>query len=169
MMSQVTETLREQRAAYSAGEDRPLGSYLATLAVYGGMVTGLTVLARLTGRRPPKVRPWDLALMAVATHRVSRTLAKDPVTSPIRAPFTKYEGTSGPAEVAEGVRGEGARHAVGELISCPFCTAQWVATAYAAGLVFAPEATRLAGATMTAVAGADWLQLGYAKLQQSAG
>ncbi len=49
------------------------------------------------------------------------------------------------------MRGKGIRHAVGELITCPFCTAQWVATAYAAGLVFAPHATRLAGATMTAV------------------
>jgi hypothetical protein len=34
--------------------------------------------------------------------------------------------------------------------------------------VFAPDATRLAGATMTAVAGSDWLQLAYARLQQSA-
>jgi len=167
-MSQVSETFREQQAAYSSGEDRPLGSYVVTMAVYGGLVGGLAALARLTGRRPPKVRPWDLALMTIATHKIARTLTKDPVTSPLRAPFTKYEGTSGPAELAEEVRGAGARHAVGELITCPFCTAQWVATAYAAGLVFAPGATRLAGVTMTAVAGADWLQLGYARLQQAA-
>jgi hypothetical protein len=70
--------------------------------------------------------------------------------------------------VAEEVRGKGIRHAVGELITCPFCTSQWVATAYAAGLVFAPRATRLAGTTMTAVAGSDWLQLAYARLQRSA-
>jgi hypothetical protein len=172
-MSSVTETLKEQHAAYAAGHDRPLGSYLVTMAVYGGLVGGLTALARRTRRRPPELRPWDLFVMTVATHRVARTLAKDPVTSPLRAPFTTYEGTSGPAEVAESPRGgttggEGARHAVGELLSCPFCTAQWVATGYAAGLVFAPRATRLAGATMAAVAGADWLQLGYARLQQAA-
>jgi hypothetical protein len=57
---------------------------------------------------------------------------------------------------------------VGELISCPFCTAQWVATGYAAGLVFAPRFTRLVGTTMAAVAGSDWLQLAYARLQQQA-
>jgi hypothetical protein len=30
------------------------------------------------------------------THKLARTLAKDPVTSPLRAPFTQYEGVSGP-------------------------------------------------------------------------
>jgi hypothetical protein len=33
-------------------------------------------------------------------------------------------------------------------------------------MTFAPRATRLVGVTMTAVAGADWLQLLYARLQQ---
>jgi len=110
----------------------------------------------------------DLALMTVTTHKVSRLIAKDPVTSPLRAPFTRCSGTAGPAEVAEEVRGKGVRHAVGELVTCPFCVAQWVATTYGAGLVFVPQATRLAGATMTAVAGSDWLQLAYARLQRSA-
>ena len=105
--------------------------------------------------------------MTITTHKLSRLIAKDPVTCPLRAPFTRYSGTSGPAELAEEARGHGVRHAVGELITCPFCTGQWVATAYAAGMIFAPDATRLAGATMTAVAGSDWLQLAYARLQQS--
>ncbi len=59
------------------------------------------------------------------------------------------------------------RNTIGELLSCPFCIAQWVATGYAVGLVFAPRATRLAGAAMTAVAASDWLQLAYAKLMKS--
>ena len=37
----------------------------------------------------------------MATHKLSRIIAKDPVTSPLRAPFTTFEGTSGPAELAE--------------------------------------------------------------------
>lgn len=110
----------------------------------------------------------DLALMTISTHKVSRLIAKDPVTSPLRAPFTRYSGTAGPAEVAEEVRGKGVRHAVGELVTCPFCVVQCVAAAYGAGLVFAPLATRPAGATMTAVAGSDWLQLAYTRLQRSA-
>lgn len=165
-MNSITETARAQQRAYSGGEDRPLGSYGVVLTVYGLAVGAGVAIARLTGRRPPKPGLGDIALMTVTTHKLARTLAKDPVTSPLRAPFTRYEGVSGPSELTEEVRGTGARHAVGELLSCPFCLAQWIGTAYAAGLTFAPEMTRLAGATVTAVTGADWLQLLYTRLQQ---
>jgi Protein of unknown function (DUF1360) len=164
----VIETMKENEREYSQGEERPLKSYAGTLATYGLAVGATAVIARLTGRRAPRLGLWDVALMAVTTHKVSRTLAKDSVTSPLRAPFTRYQGTSGPAELAEEVRGKGVKHAIGELITCPFCMAQWVGTAYAVGMTFAPDPTRLAGATMTAVAGADWLQLAYARLQRAA-
>lgn len=167
-MDSITETARDQQRAYSHGEDRPLGSYGVILTAYGLAVGAGVAIARLTGRRPPAPGPGDVVLMSVTTHKLARTLAKDPVTSPLRAPFTRYEGVSGPSELSEEVRGTGARHAIGELLSCPFCLAQWIGTAYAAGLTFAPRATRLAGATVTAVTGADWLQLLYARLQQKA-
>jgi hypothetical protein len=52
------------------------------------------------------------------------------VTSPQRSPFTAFEGTSGPAELAEDVRdGDSHRKTTGELISCPFCIGTWVAVA----------------------------------------
>ncbi|GAA2088243.1 DUF1360 domain-containing protein [Actinomadura alba] len=167
-MKSVVSAGREQRREYAGDDDRPLGSYLGTLGLYGLTLGVIGAAARLTGRRPPSVSVWDVVLMTGATHRLSRLLSKGVVTSPLRAPFTRFEGPSGPAELTEKARGSGVRHAVGELITCPFCVAQWVGTAYAAGLVFAPDATRLAGATMTAVAGSDWLQLGYARLQRSA-
>ncbi|MDT0326870.1 DUF1360 domain-containing protein [Nocardiopsis lambiniae] len=113
------------------------------------------------------VGPWDLALMGMTTHKVSRLLTKDPVTSPLRVLFTRYQGVSAPAELSEEVRGEGARKVVGELITCPFCTAQWIATGYAFGLALAPRLTRGAGAVFSAVAISDWLQLAYARLQQA--
>lgn len=166
-MNSVVDTARKTTAEYADGADRPLGAYLGTLAVYGVTTGTMVLLARRLRDRPRTIGAADLALMTVTTHKLSRLIAKDPITSPLRAPFTRYSGTAGPAEVAEEVRGHGARHAIGELLTCPFCTGQWVATAYAAGLVFAPEATRLAGATMTAVAGSDWLQLLYARLQQA--
>jgi hypothetical protein len=57
---------------------------------------------------------------------------------------------------------------VGELITCPFCLAQWVATAFTAGLVFAPRATRLVAGTFSTVAISDALQNVYAFLQRKA-
>jgi hypothetical protein len=167
-MNSITDKAREQEREYSRGADRPLGSYAALITAFGGAVGAGALIAKLTGRRAADLRPWDVALMTVTTYKLSRLLAKDPVTSPLRAPFTRYEGTSGPSELAEEVRGTGIRHAVGELLTCPFCLAQWVATAYVGGMTFAPRATRLAGATMCAVAGADWLQLLHARQQQRA-
>ena len=167
MSERIGQWAHREAAAYSHGEDRPLGGYLKLLGVYGAGVVGTTVLGRLFGRRvPERVGPLDLVLLSVATHRLSRTLAKDPITSPIRAPFTRYEGSSAAEELSESVRGEGLRHSAGELLACPMCLAQWVATVFAAGLVFAPRQTRLAMATLSAVAGADFLQYVYALLQQ---
>ena len=161
----MTEMLEKTERDYEGGHDRPLKGYLGLLSAYGGTVAVAAVAAVWAGRKAPdEIGTMDLLLMAACTHKVSRRLAKDPVTSPLRAPFTRYEGQAGPSEVQEKPRG-----AIGELLACPFCLAQWVATGYAAGLVFAPKATRRVGATMTAVAISDWLQLAYAKLMTSAG
>jgi len=106
----------------------------------------------------------------VATHKLSRIIAKDPVTSPLRVPFTTFEGTSGPAELAEDVRsGSGRKKTIGELVSCPFCLGMWVSTGFTAGHVFAPRATRLAVTTLAALAGSDFLQFAYAYAEQKAG
>ncbi|KAB8193529.1 DUF1360 domain-containing protein [Nonomuraea phyllanthi] len=161
----MTEILDKTEQNYEGGQDRPLGGYVRILAAYGGTVAVAAAATMLAGRRvPERVGVMDILLMAACTHKMSRRLSKDPVTSPLRAPFTRYEGNGGPAEVKEEPRG-----AVGELLACPFCLSQWVATGYAAGLVLAPRVTRLVGATMTAVAISDWLQLAYAKLMKSAG
>lgn len=58
----------------------------------------------------------------------------------------------------------GDEHDVGELVTCPFCLAHWVATGFMAGMVFAPRATRLTAATFTAVAASDFLQGAYGEL-----
>jgi hypothetical protein len=65
------------------------------------------------------------------------------------------------------VRGSGARHAVGELIACPFCLGQWIGTAFVVGYVFAPRATRIVAGAFSVVAISDALQFGYAALQKS--
>src|SRR6266542_2729976 len=71
---------------------RRTGGYLLVMGVYGGVVGSLTALARLLGRRPPeRISPGDVVLLSVATHKLSRLLAKDAVTTPLRAPFTRFE------------------------------------------------------------------------------
>ncbi|MBO0870755.1 MAG: DUF1360 domain-containing protein [Micromonosporaceae bacterium] len=160
--------LRRLAAGYSPGKDRPLGGYLATLLGYVGVCASLVGVAARTGHQAPeRLSTQDVLLVSLATHKISRLLAKDPVTSPLRAPFTRYQHPNGDAELGERVRGSGLRRALGELISCPFCLGVWVATGFSAGLVFAPRLTRLVAVTFTAVAVSDLLQLGYAVAQQA--
>ena len=119
---------------------------------------------------PQRPAPGDVVLLCVATHKLSRLLAKDAITSPLRAPFTRYDRPIGSGEVMEQVRDEGSatRHAFGELLSCPFCLAVWVATGLTGGLVLAPRLTRLVATALTAVAASDFLQMGYAAAQRAA-
>jgi Protein of unknown function (DUF1360) len=159
---------RRQAQAYRHGEDRPLGGYLTLMGIYSAGTLAAAAAAKVLGRPAPRsLSPWDVAQMGIATHRLSRTIAKDPVASPLRAPFTTYAGLSAPSELHEEVRGDGLQHSVGELITCPMCLAQWVATAFCAGLVLAPVPTRLAMATFTAISAADFLQHVYVKAQQA--
>jgi hypothetical protein len=119
---------------------------------------------------PERPAVTDVVLISIATHKLSRLLAKDSVTSPLRAPFTRYQEPSGESEVNEEVRAEegSAGHAVGELLSCPFCLAMWVATGLTGGLVLAPRLTRLVATGFTAVAASDFLQLAYAAAKRAA-
>ncbi len=171
LKERVTRGWRRQQRQYAHGEDFPLGGYATAMSVYGGVVATIGAAVRLTGTRlPDGISPWDTAMTAVATHKLSRLIAKDPVTSPLRAPFTVFEGTSGPAELAEDVRdGDSRLKTVGELISCPFCVGMWVSTGFTAGYIFAPRATRFAATTLAALAGSDFLQFAYAYAELHAG
>jgi len=165
--SRVSGLARAEKERYSGGEERPLGGYLAAMGAYATVTATLAAVARLTGREVPDgLAVRDILLSAVATHKLSRLITKDPVTSPLRAPFTVYQGQEGPAELEEEVRGTGARKTVGELITCPFCIDMWVATGLMAGFIYLPRATRLAIDTLTVLAGADLLQFGYSRLQE---
>ena len=148
---------------------RPLGSYLALAGAFNALVATGLVAASRAGRLPERVRADDLALGAVATYKVSRLVAKDRVTSGIRAPFTRFQEDSGHGEVEEAARGKGLRRAVGELLVCPNCLAQWVAAGFTAGFVAAPRTTRAIAAMFTLYAGADLLQLAHGEVKDKVG
>jgi len=166
--STIKHWAQREAETYRNGNDRPLSGYLAAMSGYAAAVTGATLLGRRLGfRAPEQITPWDVALLGLATHRVTRTVTKDAVLSPVRAPFTTYAGLQGPAELREEARTDShLRHAAGELLTCPFCLAQWVATGFAAGLVFAPRAARLVAATFASIAISDFLQFGYTAMQR---
>jgi hypothetical protein len=162
MQAAVADTAREIKHEYAHGEERPMGSHLVLLVVYNAVFGGfLLARARAGNPLPERVGLGDLILAGVATHKLSRLIAKDRVTAPLRAPFTEFEKEGGPAEVEEKPRGRGPRRAIGELLVCPFCLGQWVATAILAGLAIVPRTTRFVCSIFAAVAIGDFLQILY--------
>jgi hypothetical protein len=151
----------------SPHEHYRITGYVTVMSVFGSLVAGAATLGRARGRGLPTSYPvQDLVLGAVATHKFARLVAKDGVTTPFRAPFTRFEENAGSAEVNESPRGEPARHVVGELVTCPFCLAPWIATGYVATLTFAPRLARAWAAVFAMVGGADFLQHAYAAVRQ---
>jgi hypothetical protein len=138
------------------------------MATFSGAVSLFAGWLRRSGRElPDSVAPGDLALITVATHKASRLITKDRVTSALRAPFTELEGRGGPAEVEEHARGHGLRRAIGELLICPYCLSMWIAAAFAAGLIVAPRATRWVASVFVVQFGSDVLQVSYKRLENS--
>jgi hypothetical protein len=166
-VEKAADTWREIEDEYRQGDDRPLGAYAGILATYAAAVVTLSGVAAWRRKLPSGIAAGDLALFGLATHKLARTLAKDAVASPIRAPFTRYEGVSGPAELREDVRGSGWRKAMGELVTCPFCMGQWIGTGFVFGGMFFPRFTRAVAATFVVHAASDALQFGYARLEAS--
>jgi hypothetical protein len=155
---------KEAIAAYAGdqGEDLPIGGYAAMMTVFMGTFVGLVAAARKADVLPGRVSFRDIALLGVATHKLTRIVTREKVTIPLRVPFTHYEGRDGAGQVKEKPRGRGLQRAIGSLVTCQYCAGPWVATGLAAGLLFAPRATRLACGILAVVAVSDFLHQAYA-------
>jgi|SRR5215210_455564 len=149
-------------AGYAPQPKRPpFGAYaLFTTVFNAGFAAALASAAR-SGRLPERIEAGDVVLIGVASHKLSRVIAKDKITSFARAPFTEYEQPGGPGEVEETPRGRGLRRALGELLICPYCLGLWVSAGMHVGVIYAPRSTRTVASTFTALTIADFLQIAY--------
>ena len=150
----------------------PLGGYVELLGIYGAAVTGFAVWFRASGRElPERIGAGDVALMTVASHKLARTLTRDRILRPLRAPFTHLDHDAGPGEVSESVRADttGLRHAVGDLLVCPYCAGMWCSTAFVAGRLAFPRLTRAAASVFCCCFGSQVLQVAYTRLEALTG
>jgi Protein of unknown function (DUF1360) len=153
---------------YATSEDPPLRSYGVLMGVFATLASAFAALFRRSGRElPERVATGDLLLITVASHKAARLISKDRVTSPLRAPFARYEGSAGPGEVSEKPRGRGLRRAIGELLLCPYCLGMWTSAALTAGLLVVPRFTRWASAVLAVFFGSEVLQIAYKKAEDS--
>jgi hypothetical protein len=140
----------------------PLLAYAVMVAAFNALFAAALLAARRSGRKlPEQVGVGDLVTIGIASHKLSRLIAKDKVTSPLRVPFTEFEEEGGPGEFEESSRGSGARKAIGELLICPYCLGLWVVASFAIGLLFAPRLTRFLASIFSALTISDFLQIAY--------
>ena len=142
-----------------------LAEYATLLGFYIASVAVLTGLATEKDRFPRRFSLLDLALLGIATHKLSRVVAKDRITSILRAPFVTYIRSAGHGEVEEEPRGRGIQRGIGQLISCPYCMAPWCATALTFGFIFAPRVARLFAGILATVAASDFIHRAYSATQ----
>src|SRR5205809_5323628 len=147
-------------------DEQLLAEYASMLGFYVASVAVLTGLAKEQRRLPRRFGLLDLALLGIATHKLSRIVAKDRITGILRAPFVNYIRSTGAGEVEEEPRGRGLQRGIGHLISCPYCMAPWCATVLSFGLVFAPRVTRFFAGILSSVAISDFLHRAYIKTKE---
>lgn len=154
---------------YKQGEDVPLFSYGVLAGVFNLVFAAFLLAARLTGRSiPERLDVKDIALLGMATHKLSLLGSQDAITSPLRAPFTELEEKESPKKIDEKPRGEGLRRSVGELLTCQFCLSVWVASLLTYGFVLVPRATRLLATVFAVVTISDHLHQTYKILMKRA-
>lgn len=143
-------------------QQRPLAAYAVLAATFAAGFGAFVASRRGNGGLPERIPPTDVVLLGVATHKLSRLIAKDKIAAFVRAPFAEPRAAGAvPGEVEDRAKGDGLQSAVGQLLTCPHCLSMWIAAGFAGGLVVAPRETRLLAATLSTATLSDFLQAGY--------
>lgn len=148
----MTSLLQE----YLHDEHHPIGAHLGLTIAYNVGLGTLAIVAERHGALSERSRIGDIVLVAVASFKLSRLIATERVTTPIRAPFVEGEN--------ERPTGKGLRRALGEMLTCPYCVAPWCALGISTGLVVAPRPTRFVSGLLSSLALSDLLQRLWVRL-----
>jgi hypothetical protein len=160
MLSELRRPFRD----YAPADQAPLLGYGAAILVYA---VGLSFALAVT-RRKRTVPGWtDVALLGVATHKLSRIVTKDFVAAPLRAPFTRRREAEGAAEVHDEPRGSTLSKTVGYLLTCPYCFGVWISTGLNTLLLLRPRQTRFVLRMLASDTLSDFLHLSYSRLNES--
>jgi hypothetical protein len=146
-------------------ERPPYEAYAAIVGAFSGLLATAGALSRLVGRDPQCQTALDFAVLGAATFKAARTLARDRVTAPIRAPFVEGEADAGDEEP---VREGGMQQAIGELVTCTRCVGTWAAAGLTATQIITPRFGRLLTWSLGAAAANDFLQAGFTALTRKA-
>ena len=137
-------------------DERPLPEYAALAAAFGTVLAGFLGVA---GRRlPERISLTDTVRIGLASYKVGRLIARERVTTFVRAPVTEDPEATEPKR-------EGPARAIGELVTCPYCIGLWAASGFAYSLVLFPRQTRLVTTIFGGQAVADFLNAAFVRLR----
>jgi hypothetical protein len=137
--------------------ERPLPEYAGLTAAFGTILAGFLALAR--DRLPERPPATDVVRIGLASYKVGRLIAKDEISSFLRAPVTEDP------QATEPKRG-GLSGAVGKLLTCPYCIGVWTAAGLSYAHVLAPREARFLTSIFGANAVADFLNAGFVRLRE---
>ncbi len=140
-------------------------TYVTLIAVF---LSAFAAIAMRKRTERYEIKPFDLALLGLATFRAGHLVSYDKVTEPLRQPVTKtVPDESGQGKTVE-AEGTGIQRALGELVACPTCIGTWGAAVMVYGLYFLPGPTRLMLAILGATGAAELIDSLAEALKQTA-
>ncbi|MGB3681508.1 MAG: DUF1360 domain-containing protein [Rubrobacteraceae bacterium] len=163
-VSKVTDSENPQElfSEYDHNDEVPIGAYATLVGVFSAIFAVFLLLTRLTGRGlPERLQLADLALLGVATHKLSHLITNASVTSFIRAPVTELQEVKSPTNLDEKPRGEGLQKALGGLLTCKFCIGMWITAFFSYGLVLVPRTTRFVAGMFSILTLSDFMHQAY--------
>lgn len=159
------QTLQEQYG-------RPIAPFLGYvllialfLVLFASFLWATVLLQIPLGEHVKAITFFDLLLLGVATYKMSYLLTKDVITSVLRAPFTRFLHAASPDDVQETARGKGLQRAIGELLSCPWCSAQWIVAVLFYAFILFPLVTKFIILLFTALVLSDIIMVFYQGLK----
>ena len=155
---------RKLFSGYDESEGQPLGAYATLAGIFSTLFAVVLWASERAGRPVPnRIGLADMALLGVATHKLSWVVANSSVTSFVRAPVTELREVKSPTSLDEEPRGKGLQKALGGLVTCHFCLGMWIAAFFSYGLVFVPRFTRFFASILSVLTLSDFLHQGYKK------
>jgi hypothetical protein len=125
-------------------EARPLRAYSLITLVYLSVFVGIASMVRRSKEAEKSVSGSDIFLLGLATYRLSRLISYDRVTQYLRLPFIELDKGGEQIEgTQEEPKGKGLRLAVGQLLTCAYCSSIWAGTFNSALFLLFPKVGRL--------------------------
>jgi uncharacterized protein DUF1360 len=138
------QEVQERSESRLLKKDPSYPTYALLIALYNAIFGGFLFFYRKHDHRLEEISGLDLALLGLATLRMSKLVSEDEITSVLREPvIEEVDGQKRP-------QGGGFRRSIGKLVLCPTCTGTWIAAFLTYALHLWPRYTRPFLAIMSA-------------------